>query len=39
MNGILVHDAALQGYTGVRTTQANEMNFDVNHAPGAGSIA
>ena len=28
----------LQGYTGPGTTWANEINFDMNHAPGAGSI-
>ena len=38
MNGILAHDAAEKGYTGQRTTYANEMNFGTNHAPGAGSI-
>ena len=35
-NGVLAHDSTL-----VRpgTTLANEMNFVMNHAPGAGSIA
>ena len=27
------------GYTGTETTWANEMNFIMNHAPGAGSLA
>ena len=35
MNGVLVQDSAL----GPRTTWANEMNFVMNHALGAGSIA
>ena len=39
MNGVLDHDSALSGYTGPGTTWANEMNFVINHAPGAGSIA
>ena len=34
MNGVLG-----QGYTGPRTTWANEMNFGMKHAPGAGLIA
>ena len=38
INGVLSH-SALQGCTGLGTTWANEMNFDVNHAPGAGLIA
>ena len=38
MNGILGHDSA-QGYTGLETTWANEMNSAMYHAPGAGSIA
>ena len=37
MNGVLGHYSALQGYTG--TTWANEMNFVMDHFPGAGSIA
>ena len=37
-NGVLGHNAALQGYTGPGTTLANEMNFGMNHAPGTGSI-
>ena len=36
---VLGHHAALYGYTGPGTTWANEMNFSMNHAPGAGSIA
>ena len=28
----------LQGYTGSWTNWANEMNFHMKHAPGAGSI-
>ena len=36
MNGILGHNSALEGYTGPGT---NEMNFNMNHAPRAGSIA
>ena len=39
MNGALGNDCALRGYTGLRTILANEMNFGVKHAPGAGSIA
>ena len=33
--------SALQGYTGLGTTWYiyNEINFSMNHAPGAGSIA
>ena len=34
----LGHDSALSGYTGPGTKWANEMNFIMNHAPGAGSI-
>ena len=37
------HDAAMDNtilyYTGPGTTWANEMNFGMNHAPGAGLIA
>ena len=29
----------LEGYTGPGTTWDDEMNFVMNHAPGAGSIA
>ena len=36
---LLGHDSALLGYAGPGTTWANEMNFVMNHAPGAGSIA
>ena len=39
MNGVLSHDSALQSYTGPGATWANEMNFGMNHAPCAGSIA
>ena len=39
MNDLLGHNSALQGYTAPGTTQAKEMNFVMNHAPGAGSIA
>ena len=39
MNGVQGHDSALQGYTGPRTAWANEINFVMSHAPGAGSIA
>ena len=37
MNGVLGHDSALQSYTGLEKTWANEMNFVMKHAPGAGS--
>ena len=39
MIGVLDHDSALYGYTGPWATWANEMDFVVNHAPGAWSIA
>ena len=39
MNVVLGDDSALHGYTGPGTTWANEMNFGIKHAPGAGSIA
>ena len=40
MIGVLGHDSALLGYTGTGTTwPANEMNFVMNHALGAGLIA
>ena len=39
MNGALGHDSALYGYTGPGTTWAHEMNFVMNHAPGALSLA
>ena len=32
------HDSALRGHIGLRTTWAMEMDFVMNHAPGAGSI-
>ena len=38
MIDVLGHDSALKGYTGPRTTLANEMNFVMNRAPGTGSI-
>ena len=38
MNGVAGHDSALQGYAWPGTTWDNEMNFGMNHAPGAGSI-
>ena len=38
MNGVSGHDSALEGYTGPVTTWTNEMNFVMNHAPGAWSI-
>ena len=39
MIGVLGHDSALSSYTWPETTWANEMNFDMNDAPGAGSMA
>ena len=36
MKGDLGHDSALQGHMWPGTTWANEMSFDMNHAPGAG---
>ena len=39
MIGALGHDSAPQGYTGPGTTWANEMNVNINHALGAGSLA
>ena len=38
MNAVLSNDSALEGYTGPGTTWANEMNFVIEYAPGAGSI-
>ena len=38
MNGDFGHDAALWGYARLETTWANEMNFGMNHDPGAGLI-
>ena len=32
---VLGHDSALQGYIGLGTSWANEMNFVMNHAAGA----
>ena len=37
MNGVY-YDSAPQGYTGLGTAWANEMNFGMKHAPDAGSI-
>ena len=39
MNSVLGHDSSLKGYTWPGTTWANEMNFVMNHASGAGFIA
>ena len=39
MINVLGHDSELHLYTGQGTTWANEMNFGMAHAPGAGSIA
>ena len=39
MIGVLGHDSALSGYTGPDKTWADDMNFVMHHAPGAGSIA
>ena len=38
MNGASGHDSALEGYTGLKTTWANEVNFGMNHALGAGLV-
>ena len=38
-SGVLGHNAALKGYIGPGTAWANEMNFWINYAPGAGLIA
>ena len=38
MIGVLSNDSALKGYIAPGTTLAIEMNFVMNHAPGAGSI-
>ena len=37
MNGVLCQNSELQGYTA--TTWTNDMTVNMNHAPGAGSIA
>ena len=37
MNDVLGHHSTLQGYIGLGTTWPNEINFVMNHAPGAGS--
>ena len=39
MNGVLGHAAAWKRYTGQGTTWADEMNYGMNHAPGARPIA
>ena len=39
MNGILSHKAVLLDDTGPGITSVNEMNFCMNHAPDAASIA
>ena len=39
MIGVLGHDSALVRLYWVGATGANEMNFVIKHAPGAGSIA
>ena len=39
MNSLLGHDSVLYGYTRLEATWANEMNFGINDAPGAGLIA
>ena len=36
MNGILGQQSAIQGYTGPGTIRAHEIDFFMNHAPGAG---
>ena len=38
MNGVLGHNSALYAYSGLGTTQANELKFGLKHAPGAGLI-
>ena len=38
-NRVLVHNYALQGYTGPGTIWGNEINFVTNQRPGAGTIA
>ena len=38
MNDISGQESALLGYTGPGITWANEVDFSMNHAPGAGSI-
>ena len=39
MNGASGHDSTLEGYSGLGITWVYEMNFGMNHAPGAGLIA
>ena len=36
VDGVLGHNSTLLDYTGPGTTWANEMNFVMIHAPGAG---
>ena len=38
MNGVLGHDSALKGCTGLGTKWANKINSIMNDGPGAGSI-
>ena len=38
MDGALGHDSVLLGYTGLEITWANQINFAMNQAPGAGLI-
>ena len=37
--GVIGQDFEMKGYTAPETTQSNEMNFGMNHAPDAGLIA
>ena len=39
MNGVLGHDSVLIRLYWAGATWGNEVNFVMNHAPGAGSIA
>ena len=39
VNGVLVPNSALQAHIGMGSTKAHEMNFGLNHAPGARSNA
>ena len=36
---VLGHASTLEGYIGLGTAWANKVNFVMNYAPGAGSIA
>ena len=38
MNAVSDHGYAWQGYTGQGFNWANEINFDMNHAPGVESL-